>query len=155
MNNIGPISEQSPATLFQHLYRTLNRDTLSIDMLGRFYHHDITFIDPYHNFTGLEEVHRYFDGLYANVEDIQFEFHNTWSNTDKDGNLSLVINWTMIYQHPKIAAGRPVTVDGLSELNYSGLYIVRQRDYFDTSQALFEHLPLLGSAIRFLKRRMS
>jgi hypothetical protein len=35
-----------------------------------------------------------------------------------------------------------------------GEKIIRQRDYYDAGQMIYEHLPLLGWVVRGIKRRV-
>ncbi|ASP38671.1 transcriptional regulator [Bacterioplanes sanyensis] len=135
---------------FKTLYKTMRRDHVSRTMLADCYHADIEFKDPFHHIRGIHALTDYFTGLYENVTAIDFQFLQTWQSGD-----SITINWIMEYRHPRIASGNVVSVDGISELRIRDNRIVYHRDYFDAGQMLYEQLPLLSSAISWLKRRMS
>ncbi len=135
---------------FQALYKSMDRDSVNREALLRCYHPDIEFIDPFHHICGISALTEYFVGLYENVSAIDFQFLQQWHSGD-----SLVMSWQMQYIHPRINRGHPVVVDGLSELRIKDDAIIYHRDYFDAGQMLYQHLPLLGRMIRWLKRRMA
>lgn len=135
---------------FQQLYASLNRDTLSSNLLADVYDDDITFEDCFHNIKGIESLSVYFDGLYENVSFIHFEFKDQWVDDE-----SAMLTWLMSYQHPKLNSGKLIEVEGASQLSFKGGKIIRHRDYFDGGALLYEHIPLLRRVIHFLKNRMA
>jgi hypothetical protein len=133
---------------FLAVYHRLTADNL--DLLDRIYTADIEFCDPAHKIRGLDALHRYFAELYRNVDSISFSFH---SRHLIDGEAYL--SWRMNFRHPKLARGRMIEVDGLSYLQFDDSGKVRyHRDYFDLGAMLYEHLPLLGSLVKSIKRRL-
>ncbi len=60
----------------------------------------------------------------------------------------------MTYSHPKLRAGEKIQVMGNSLLRFDQNRVYFHRDYVDMGAMLYEHVPLLGAAIRYLKRRM-
>lgn len=126
-------------------------DAGKLHLLDELYSHDIQFQDPLHQIGGLESLRRYFAELYANVRELRFDFHGF----DQVGEHSGYLRWTLSYRHPRLDGGRLVRVDGCSHLQWSQGRVYRHRDYFDAGALLYEHLPLLGTAIRWLKRRLA
>ncbi|BBI47777.1 hypothetical protein HORIV_01980 [Vreelandella olivaria] len=62
----------------------------------------------------------------------------------------------MTFIHPRLAGGKPVEVEGCSALTFADDgRVQRHRDYFDAGAMLYEQLPLMGSAIRWLKKRLA
>ena len=55
--------------------------------------------------------------------------------------------------HPRLAGGQLIEVEGCSFLLWRDR-VYRHRDYFDAGALLYEHLPVLGRVIAWLKRRM-
>lgn len=134
---------------FQQLYQQLNRDTVSRELLGSCYAKNVRFQDPFHQVNGLSELAHYFTELYRNVESIGFEFHSCFEQDQQS-----LLRWTMTFRHPRINRGEPVAVEGCSELHWHNELIIAHRDFFDAGAMLYEHLPILGWAIRKLKERM-
>ncbi len=146
----APSSYQSLLEQLQQTYQQLNAQSLSIELLARVYHPEVEFIDPLHSHHGLAQVESYFRKLYANVSSIRFEFHQQLLQGDQG-----CLSWTMHYCHPKLAGGQEISVQGISLLEFDSGLIKRHRDYFDAGNMLYEHIPLLGRIIRWLKRRLS
>ena len=63
------------------------------------------------------------------------------------------LRWTMSYRHPRLKKGELIRVEGCSYLLWNGK-VHQHRDYFDAGALLYENLPLMGSAIRWLKGRL-
>ncbi|WP_430460029.1 nuclear transport factor 2 family protein [Thalassolituus sp. LLYu03] len=134
---------------FRRFYLALNRDTLSEDFLAGIYDRDIVFTDPLHRIEGIKALHRYFSEMYANVDSIDFSFTQHYDSAN-----SSMERWTMTFRHPRLAGGKPIKVDGCSELHWSNGRIVRHQDFFDAGSMLYEHIPLMGWGIRKLKERL-
>ena len=149
MKHLHMVPPPTPVERFQALYEQLNRDTVSQELLGRCYANQIEFTDPFHSVQGLPALTRYFTELYSNVQHIEFQFHHSLHENDFS-----LLRWTMTFRHPRIKGGQPVSVEGCSELHWNNGLIISHRDFFDAGAMLYEHLPVLGWAIRKLKERM-
>ncbi len=127
-------------------------DKSCTNKLYEFYTPDVVFQDPLHRIEGAEALERYFATLYSNVTACRFDFHER----QRSGREAFA-TWTLHLAHPRLAGGREYTVEGCSRLTFadddSGR-VARHRDYFDAGALLYERLPLLGGAIRLLKRRL-
>ncbi|MBW8191927.1 nuclear transport factor 2 family protein [Neiella marina] len=132
---------------FKAMYQNLNASNLA--SLDQFYAPQAVFIDPFHQVDGLAAIRSYFSNLYANVDSIGFDYN--WQLVEAN---QAVIGWTMRYRHPRVNRGRTVQLEGVSRIEIAEQLIVRHQDYFDGGAMLYEHLPLLGSAVRYLKHRM-
>ncbi|AWL12655.1 hypothetical protein HMF8227_02202 [Saliniradius amylolyticus] len=133
---------------FRHLYQHLNLD--AIGQLERIYADDVLFIDPVGRHRGIVAVKRYFAELVKNCTQCDFTIHHI-----SDDPEHAYVRWTMQYRHPRINGNRPIQLDGLSELLIREGRIAKQTDYYDLGAMLYEHLPILGTAIRWVKRRMT
>lgn len=125
-------------------------DQYHLDGLDRLYSPDIQFTDPLHQINGLPRLREYFAGLYANISQPCFDFHGIDPLAEGEGYL----RWSMSYRHPRLDGGREIRVEGCSHLLWREARVYRHRDYFDAGALLYEHLPLMGSAIHWLKRRL-
>ncbi len=134
---------------FARRFAALDKDSLG--RLGELYSDDVLFIDPLHEIRGLTAIQSYFAELYANVQELRFDFHGFDQTGDGEGYL----RWSMSYRHPRLAGGRPIRVAGCSHLLWSDGRVYRHRDYFDAGALLYEHLPVLGRVIAWLKRRLA
>ena len=135
---------------FARAFAALDADNL--ERLRQLYDDEVHFSDPLHEVHGLAALRDYFDNLYANVEALEFDFHGMDQVRDGEGYL----RWSMRYRHPRLASGQVICVEGCSFLRWNAAgRVVRHRDYFDAGALLYEHLPLLGRIIRWLKGRLA
>jgi|SRR5471030_1019803 len=132
---------------FAQSFAALDKD--SLDRLGELYSDDVVFTDPLHQVHGLVEVQRYFSELYANVNGLRFDFHAFDEVREGKGYL----RWTMSFSHPRLAKGSLIRVDGCSHLLWNEK-VYQHRDYFDAGAMLYEHLPVMGRVIAWLKKRL-
>jgi hypothetical protein len=65
-----------------------------------------------------------------------------------------MLTWTMTFSHPRLRGGRSISVEGASEISFDEKVYFHQ-DYFDGGNLLYEHVPVLGSVISYLKKRMN
>lgn len=54
----------------------------------------------------------------------------------------------MHWSHPRIARGAVRQLPGCSVVDMRDDRIVRQRDYYDAGEMIYEHLPILGCRAR-------
>ncbi len=129
------------------VYMQFNSKTLS--QLPEIYAEDIQFRDPFHAINGLSGLTIYFESMMKDLIECRFEFHHSVELPSE-----AVLFWTMHYSHKKIAGGQLLEISGSSHLKFNDK-VFFHRDYFDAGAMLYEHLPLVGGIIGFIKRRMS
>jgi hypothetical protein len=127
-------------------YNTLSKDTMHL--LEQMYHDDVHFIDPLHEIHGLQALKAYFCNLYENVISIEFNIDDSY-NSDEH----CFLYWTMRYQHRALNSGQTITVHGHSFIQFTGDKVSFHRDYVDIGEMLYEHVPLLGWAVKKIKHR--
>ena len=132
---------------FARQFAALDKDRL--ELLDALYTGDVHYTDPLHEVQGLRQLHDYFAELYAGVSELRVDFHGFDQIAEGEGYL----RWVMSYRHPRLADGQLIRVEGCSHLLWRDK-VYRHRDYFDAGALLYEHLPALGRAIAWLKRRM-
>jgi hypothetical protein len=142
MNPIRSVIDQ-----FVDFYTSL--DTQPLRTLSQIYHADAVLIDPFGEHQGMLAIHRYFTHLLDNVSQCRFVIDPPLSDEDR-----FMMSWTMHWSHPRIARGKALMLPGSSAVNVQDGLIVRQRDYYDAGEMIYEHLPVLGWAIRGVKRRV-
>ncbi|MFT7184737.1 MAG: hypothetical protein ACI84K_000103 [Pseudohongiellaceae bacterium] len=134
---------------FKRFYENLNHDNYGSDLIDQLYHQDMTFKDSFHGINGLDDFKLYCGSLYENLSACDFVFHKSWV-TESDAMLT----WTMTFSHPRLRGGRSISVEGASEISFDEKVYFHQ-DYFDGGNLLYEHVPVLGSVISYLKKRMN
>ncbi len=133
---------------FIDLYR---RDLAGVDMsiIADVYSNDIEFVDPAHNIHGINALINYFNGMMADLSFCQFDIREIH---ELEGSATLC--WAMTIAHPKLKGGKKITVDGMTLVRFDKK-IDFHRDYFDLGAMLYEHIPLLGGMVRYLKRGLA
>ncbi|MGO1247506.1 MAG: nuclear transport factor 2 family protein [Oceanisphaera sp.] len=140
--------EMSPAlAVFCREYQQLSGERLSV--LREIYAPDIHFQDPAHQIQGIEALVEYFDGLFSNVTQCQFEITQVMEQAP-----AAFIRWTMTFAHPQLNGGKTVSIPGVSYLEFAEQVTVH-RDYFDLGAMIYEQVPVLGALVKILKRRLS
>ena len=112
------------------------------------YHSRILFRDPLVEKRGHEALAGYLRSAYENVSRCEFDFSEPTANRH-----CIVLPWRMTVEHPKLAHGRPIIVEGVSLLQGEDDRIIFHRDYYDAGQLLYENIPVLGRLIRWIRSR--
>ena len=156
-------SEQSIALVnrFKQLYSHLDTTRAACAatsenelLLEQVYSDNIEFRDPLHTIRGLSSLRTYMNGMYGNVISCEFIFLNEWiTDVGQDGKGSACIKWDMIFRHNKLAGGKQVTVRGISHIRFSDR-VDYHEDVFDVGTMLYEHVPLMGRIVIWLKSRL-
>lgn len=133
---------------FRHFYSGF--DAANLDTLGEFYTPDVVFKDPVHKLVGLVSMRDYMANLCRELQHCHFRFHRCI----EQGDLAF-LTWTMSFAHPKVAGGQPLELDGSTEIHFQGERICYHCDYYDMGAMLYEHLPLIGPMVRWLRKRLA
>ncbi len=59
----------------------------------------------------------------------------------------------MTYQHPQLNKAQPIKVAGSSQLQGTKDKVIFQRDYVDLGAMLYEHIPMVGNVIQYIKKK--
>jgi len=140
------VAKEKPMTVVEFFNKATyeNMETICKD----FYANDVKFIDPLGEISGIDNIIRYYKNLYENVISIRFEPLN-----DFEKNNERVFVWQMHLKHKKVGDGDPIIVDGVSVFKYEGGKVVYHRDYFDLGAMIYEKVPVLGSLIKWIRKK--
>lgn len=134
---------------FKVLYQTLNANNCQSGIVDQVYRRDVLFEDSFHRIEGLCAMKEYFNALYLNLQSSEFVFHDQWI-----GNGRAMLTWTMTYSHRKLNRGKQISIEGATEIRFDDK-VYFHKDYFDGGGLLYEHVPLLGTVIKQLKKYMA
>ncbi len=132
---------------FCRIYGALNKDNLS--SLAEIYDPQIEFCDPMHKLKGLQALKDYMATMYQQVQDYSVNVQHICCEAP-----TAFIEWDIQFRHPQLNGKRLIKVDGVSKIIFSEK-IIYHRDYFDVASMLYEHIPVLGGAIRLIKKRLA
>ncbi|MFT7558972.1 MAG: limonene-1,2-epoxide hydrolase [Flavobacteriales bacterium] len=129
-----------------------NWSEMPIEAMASVYAEDVVFEDPIHKTTGLPDLEAYFSRSKTALNYGYFEFIDCLTRGNK-----ATLTWTMVWSHPKLRGGQELNLSGCSILKFdvSNNKIIQHRDYYDVSELLFDHLPILGRLTQFLKTRVA
>lgn len=122
----------------------------SVGLLPAIYATHAEFVDPVHKVVGLDAIRTYFADMCQDLTRCEFIFESVVT----DGN-QLCIRWCMEFEHPRLEGGAAIRVPGVSWLWVQDGKVVRHEDHYDMGAMLYEHVPLLGSVVRHLRRRLA
>ena len=144
----GSRSERSPelarvVALFESIERA------DVGRLGDLYRHDAYFKDPFNEVRGLAEVQRIFEHMFDQLDEPRFEVLEALQQ-----GRQAFLTWDFRFRLKGAGKPRILTIHGATHLRFAddGL-IAWHRDYWDAAEELYEKLPLVGSLMRWLKRR--
>jgi len=132
---------------FESYYAELDNQPPSA--LPALYHPEAVLIDPFGEHQGLFAIQRYFTHLLANVDQCHFSIDKPFTDGDR-----FALTWTMHWSHPRLTEGNTLALPGCSVVDVQDGTVKRQRDYYDAGEMIYEHLPVLGWAVRGVKRRV-
>ncbi|WP_416308276.1 nuclear transport factor 2 family protein [Neptunicella sp. SCSIO 80796] len=132
----------------QTLFEQMDKPDFEPSSFDQVYASHIHFEDSFHQLEGLDNFKQYCASLYQNLQYCRFSFHSFIVEPGQG-----MTRWTMDYAHPRLNGGRNIQVDGCSFLQFEDK-VVMHRDYFDGGQLLYEHVPVLGRLVKFVKHRM-
>jgi len=120
----------------------------SLAQLGEIYAPDARFKDPFNEVIGVPAIRAIFEGMYRQVDQPRFVVTRSFAQGD-----DAFLAWDFFFRF-KGDAGREQTIRGATHIQFSvDGRVVLHRDYWDAAEELYEKLPLVGSLMRWLKRR--
>jgi len=128
-----------------HWFETLTPDML--ESIQTIYSEDAQFRDPFNQIAGISGITRVYQHMFDVLNHPGFEI----TNRIVQGRQAFV-SWNFNFQ----IRGRSFQIQGGTHflLNTRGL-IIDHRDYWDVAEELYEKIPLLGSLMRWLKRKLA
>jgi len=124
-------------------YETLTPE--SVGDMGRIYAEDAFFKDPFNEVQSLPAIKAIFARMFQSVACPRFTV------TERIvGANSAALTWTFEFS----TRGLAILVRGASVLRFGpDGRVVYHRDYWDVAEELYEKLPVVGTLMRWMKRR--
>ena len=119
--------------------------------LGKVYADNLFFNDTLKTLRSGDEVTQH---LLATAEMLSRGSVECFATT-RDANGDYYIRWQMSYAGPKLNSGEPIVTIGMTQLRFNGQgQVILHQDYWDASTGVFEHSPLVGGLVKFIRGRM-
>lgn len=120
-------------------------------MLAQTYASDVYFNDTLKAVRGLDALRHYLGESAEAVEDCRVAIHET-TRTAHDEHL---VRWTMMIRFKRFKRGVDTYSIGVSHLRFNAEgHVVYHQDYWNAADGLYQHVPVLGAAIRAIQNRL-
>jgi steroid Delta-isomerase len=115
--------------------------------LPQLYAADARFKDPFNEVQGVAAIEHVFAHMFRRLGGPRFVV------TERiDGGAQAFLSWDFLFTLPGESAERRIR--GATHLRFDADgRVTLHRDYWDAAEELYEQLPLLGTLMRWLKRR--
>ena len=107
------------------------------------------FRDPFHEVAGIDAIEHYFLASTETIEDCRFDIHDVARHERE-----FYFRWTM-HLKTKRDPKNPIEAIGMTHVRFDeeGRVLFHQ-DYWDAGSVVYEKVPVLGSLVRFVKKRV-
>ncbi len=118
--------------------------------IGELYAEDAWFQDPFNRVQGHAAISHIFSDMFVRLNSPRFVV----TETMLDGDRALLI-WDFYFYIKSLKPAQERRIHGTSLIRFAADGRVQShRDYWDAAGELYEQLPLVGTLMRALKRRM-
>jgi ketosteroid isomerase-like protein len=156
MMTLPPHTTNTPDTAEAALQRVVHffehLQPEDVARLADMYTADAFFKDPFNEVQGVPAIERIFTHMFDALEAPRFVI-----TQQVQQGAQCFVTWDFLFAMPQIQSGQTLTIRGASHLvlrEENGRWRVAvHRDYWDAAEELYEKLPVLGSLMRWLKRR--
>jgi hypothetical protein len=146
----GSADEAAALARFRDFFATFAPDKVD-RLLDATYAEDVWFNDTLKTLEGRAALAPYLRHSAQAVEACRVEVHEICGNGQGD----YYARWSMMIRFRRFARGRDTHSIGMSQLRFdaSGRVVFHQ-DFWNAAEGLYQHVPLLGAAIRAIQRRV-
>jgi steroid Delta-isomerase len=129
-------------------YETLTEQTLP--QLRELYAANAYFKDPFNEVDDIAAIEKIFAHMFVSLHEPRFVV-----NTKIAQGSEAFLTWDFKFRIKKYKPDVTQTIRGASHLRFDAAgRVAFHRDYWDAAEELYEKLPLIGTVIRFAKRRV-
>jgi steroid Delta-isomerase len=143
---LGAMTTTEALARFRQFYDTFSPAWIA--RLEELYAPTFVMADPFHTFTDIAAMRAYFTRILATLAETRFIVEDV--ATGADGSY---VRWRWEWRRTRKDALR--IVPGVTHLRFADDgRITSHRDLFDAAEGFYEALPVIGSALRAIKRRL-
>lgn len=129
-------------------YETLTEQTLP--QLRDLYDANAYFKDPFNEVNDIAAIEKIFALMFVSLHEPRFVV-----TTKIAQGSEAFLTWDFEFRIKKYKPNITQTIRGASHLRFDEAgHVVFHRDYWDAAEELYEKLPLIGTLMRFVKRRV-
>ncbi len=144
----GSAEERAGIQRFKDFFADLTAESVR-EKTKSTYSEDVFFNDTLKTIRGNEALEEYFLETAKNAKMVRATVQDVASS---DGNY--YIRWVMDVEFAKFKKGETVRTIGITQVRFTpDGKIALHQDFWDPAAGLYEHIPVLGGAIRAIKSR--
>ena len=122
-----------------------------LDRIGELYAPDASFKDPFNEVRGIPAIERIFRHMFESLHEPRFVVTSHMLQ-----GREAFLCWDFVFRFQSFRSQQVQTIRGATRLRFDEQGRVElHRDYWDAAEELYEKLPLVGSLMRWLKRRVN
>jgi len=125
-----------------------NLKAQDVPRLAQIYARDARFKDPFNDVQGLTEIEAVFAHMFKSLDQPHFVVQDRMVS-----GRQIFLSWDFRFRFKNESAWQNIRGATHLRLDEQGL-VTEHRDYWDAAEELYEKLPILGSLMRWLKRRV-
>lgn len=123
----------------------------SVARFPEFYSADAWFKDPFNEVRGVEAIQHIFTHMFGQVAEPRFVVAEKVADAS-----GAMLAWEFHFRIELWGKGKIQVIRGVSHLKFDAAgKVCYHRDYWDAAEELYEKLPLIGSVVRFFRKRLS
>lgn len=146
----GSAAETQALARFAEFFSSLASDRVKA-LVPETYAEDVYFNDTLKAIEGRDALAHYLRESAEAVEACRVEIHET-TRTEHGEHL---VRWSMMIRFKKFRRGVDTWSIGMSHLRFDASgHVVYHQDYWNAADGLFQHIPLIGTLIAAVKRRL-
>ena len=108
---------------------------------------EIRFVDPFNDLTGVQRLEALLRHMFQTLENPRFVVEDRALGKDAG-----YLRWRFTAS----LRGRPIALEGMSEVRFDAKgKVTLHRDHWDASTQVYGRIPVLGAAIRLVRRLLS
>ncbi len=135
------------AQQYASFFETIDQDT-PIEQYQAFFDENSCFEDPFQKVRGVAKIYHIFEDMYAKFYNPRFKVHEVIS----EGSVAY-IKWHFLYQMD--AKSDVTSFEGVSRVEFNTDAKVKSHvDFWDAGANVYEKIPLLGTVIRVINRKI-
>lgn len=146
----GSATESQALARFAQFFSSFAPDRVD-KLVPQTYAEDVYFNDTLKAIEGRDALSHYLRESAEAVDACRVEIHET-TRTANDEHL---VRWSMMIRFKKFRRGVDTWTVGMSHLRFDAEgRVVYHQDYWNAADGLFQHIPVLGTLINAIKRRL-